>query len=81
MDLLTQQILPRVQEPLGRPDNEEQTDADVQCPASPPGEVQASILLIRLAKGLHVMAGVNRLVSRPALNRLAPNVPNAKRLS
>jgi hypothetical protein len=30
MNLLTQQTLPRVQEPLGRPDNKEQADADAQ---------------------------------------------------
>jgi hypothetical protein len=91
-----QQTLPRIQEPLGRPPNREQTDPGAQIPASPLGDVQASklanglpksgftetgIRLARLANGLHVLAGVKRLLKRPVLIRLAPNPPSAKRLS
>jgi hypothetical protein len=85
-----------MQEPLGRPPNKEQTDPGAQIPASPLGDVQASklanglaksgftetgIRLAKLAKGLHVLAGVNRLLNRPVLIRLAPKAPRAKRLS
>jgi hypothetical protein len=85
-----------MQEPLGRPPNNEHTDPGAQIPASPLGDVQASkfasglaksgftetgILLARLAKGLHVLAGVNRLLNRPVLIKLAPKLPRAKRLS
>ena len=91
-----QQTFPRMQEPLGRPPNKEQTDPGAQIPASPLGEVQASKLdnellksglietgnrLARLAKGLHVFAGVNRLLKSPVLIRLSPNPPKANRLS
>jgi hypothetical protein len=91
-----QQTLPRMQEPLGRPPNKEQIDPGAQIPASPLGDVQASklanglpksgftetgIRLARLAKGLHVFAGVNRLLKIPVLIRLAPNPPRAKRFS
>jgi hypothetical protein len=94
--LLIQQTFPRTQEPLGRPPNKEQTDPGAQIPASPLGDVQASkfasglaksgftetgILLAKLAKGLQVLAGVNRLLKIPVLIRLAPNPPSAKRLS
>jgi hypothetical protein len=91
-----QQTFPRMQEPLGRPPNKEQTDPGAQIPASPLGDVQASkldnglvksgftemgIRLARLAKGLQEFAGVNRLLKRPVLIKLAPNPPSAKRLS
>ena len=91
-----QQTFPRTQEPLGRPPNKEQTDPGAQIPASPVGDVQASklanglpksglretgIRLVRLAKGLHVLGGVNRLLKRPVLIKLAPNLPRAKRPS
>jgi hypothetical protein len=94
--LLMQQTFPRIQDPLGRPPNNEQMFPGAQIPASPLGEVQASklanglaksgftetgIRLARLAKGLHVFAGVNRLLKIPVLIRLAPNPPRAKRLS
>jgi hypothetical protein len=91
-----QQTFPRTQDPLGRPPNSEQTDPGAQIPESPLGDVQASkldngllksgfnetgILLAKLAKGLHVLAGVNRLLKRPVLIKLAPNPPRAKRPS
>lgn len=91
-----QQTFPRMQEPLGLPPNSEQTDPGAQIPASPLGEVQASKLasgllklgftvtgmrLARLEKGLHVFAGVNRLLKRPVLIMLAPKPPRAKRPS
>lgn len=42
--LLTQQVLPKGQEPLGRPPKKEQTDPVTQIPASPLGlgDVQES---------------------------------------
>jgi hypothetical protein len=91
-----QQTFPRMQEPLGRPPKREQTDPGAQIPASPLGDVQASkldngllksgftetgIRLARLAKGLHVFAGVKRLLKRPVLIKLAPNPPRANRPS
>jgi hypothetical protein len=91
-----QQTFPRMQEPLGRPPNKEQTDPGAQIPASPLGDVQASKLangplksgftemgtrLAKLEKGLHVFAGVNRLLNRPVLIKLAPRPPRAKRPS
>jgi hypothetical protein len=91
-----QQTFPRMQEPLGRPPNKEQTDPGAQIPASPLGEVHASklangllklgftvtgIRLAKLEKGLQVFAGVNRLLKRPVLIILAPNPPSAKRPS
>jgi hypothetical protein len=94
--LLMQQTLPRTQEPLGRPPNNEQTDPGAQIPASPLGEVQASklangllksgfkdtgIRLARLENGLQVFAGVKRLLNRPVLIKLAPKPPRAKRPS
>jgi hypothetical protein len=94
--LLIQQTFPRMQEPLGRPPNSEQTDPGAQIPASPLGEVQASklangplksgftetgIRLAKLEKSLHVLAGVNRLLKMPVLIKLAPKLPRAKRPS
>jgi hypothetical protein len=91
-----QQTFPRMHEPLGRPPNKEQTDPGAQIPASPLGDVQASklangplksgftetgIRLAKLEKGLHVFAGVKRLLKRPVLIKLAPNPPSAKRPS
>jgi hypothetical protein len=91
-----QQTFPRMQEPLGRPPNKEQTDPGAQIPASPLGDVQASkldngplksgftetgIRFERLEKGLQVLAGVNRLLNRPVLIKLAPKLPRAKRPS
>jgi hypothetical protein len=91
-----QQTFPRMQEPLGRPPKREQTDPGAQIPESPLGDVQASklangplksgftetgIRFAKLEKGLHVFAGVNRLLKRPVLMKLAPNPPRAKRLS
>ncbi len=91
-----QQTFPRTQEPLGRPPNKEQTDPGAQIPESPLGDVQASklvsgplksgftetgILLAKLEKGLQVFAGVNRLLNRPVLIKLAPRPPRAKRPS
>ena len=91
-----QQTFPKTQEPLGRPPNKEQTDPGAQIPASPLGDVQASklanglaksgftetgIRLAKLAKSLHVLGGVNRLLKRPVLIKLAPNLPRAKRPS
>ena len=91
-----QQTLPRMQDPLGRPPNREQTDPGAQIPASPLGDVQASklanglaksgftetgIRLAKPAKGLHVLGGVNRVLKRPVLIKLAPNLPRAKRPS
>jgi hypothetical protein len=73
-----QQTLPWVHEPLGRPEIEEQADADEHIPASSLGDVQASILLRRLDNGVN---GVNKLLSRPMLNRLAPKLPKPKRPS
>jgi hypothetical protein len=85
-----------MQEPLGRPPNKEHTDPGAQIPASPLGDVQALKLangllksgfteigmrLAKLTKGLHVLAGVNRLLKRPVLIRLAPKPPRAKRFS
>jgi hypothetical protein len=91
-----QQTFPRTQEPLGRPPNNEQMFPGAQIPASPLGAVQASkvargfskfgftdigIRLARLAKGLQVFAGVNRLLKRPVLIKLAPKPPRARRPS
>lgn len=73
-----QQTLPRVQEPLGRPEIEEQADAVEHTPASPLGDVQASTLLRKLANGVN---GVNKLLSRPVLNRFTPKLPKPKRPS
>lgn len=88
-----QQTFPRMQEPLGRPPNNEQMFPGAQIPASPLGDVQASkvarglsklgftetgIRLARLAKGLHVLAGVNRLLNRPVLIKLAPKLPTRR---
>ena len=95
--LLMQQTLPRMQEPLGRPPNKEQTDPGTQIPSSPVGDLQASnvligfpkfgftvidgILVARLANGLQVFAGVNRLLKRPVLIKLTPKPPRRKRFS
>lgn len=91
-----QQTFPRTQEPLGLPPNKEQADPGTQIPDSPLGEVHPSkssrglsklglyvigILFAKLLNGLHVFAGVNRLLKRPVLIRLAPKPPRAKRLS
>jgi hypothetical protein len=77
IDLPTQQTLPRLQEPLGFLESKEQAKTDVQIPASPLDDVQASILLTRLANGLNGrIGGVNRL-----LNRLVPELPKPKRFS
>jgi hypothetical protein len=92
-----QQTLPRMQEPLGRPPNKEQTDPGTQIPSSPVGDLQASnvliglpklgftvidgILVARLANGLQVFAGVNRLLKRPVLFKLTPKPPRRKRFS
>ncbi len=74
-----QHALPWVQEPLGRPEIEEQADTVEHTPASPLGDVQTSTtLLMRLANGVN---GVNKLLSRPMLNRLAPKLPKPKRPS
>jgi hypothetical protein len=95
-NLLMQQTFPRMQDPLGRPPNMEQTDPGTQIPASPLGDVQASKLAIgplksgftetgmrlaRLANGLQELAGVNRLLKRPELIKLRPKPPKAKRPS
>jgi hypothetical protein len=40
--LLMQQTFPKMQEPLGRPPNNEQMFPGAQIPASPLGDVQAS---------------------------------------
>jgi hypothetical protein len=92
-----QQTLPKMQEPLGRPPNKEQTDPGTQIPSSPVGDLQASnvligfpkfgftvidgILVARLANGLQVLAGVNRLLKRPVLIKLTPKPPRRKRFS
>ena len=91
-----QQTLPRMQEPLGRPPNKEHTDPGTQIPSSPVGDLQASkvltgltkfgltvigILEARLANGLQVFAGVNRLLKRPVLIKLTPKPPRRKRFS
>jgi hypothetical protein len=88
-----QQTFPKMQEPLGRPPNNEQMFPGAQIPASPLGDVQASkvarglsklglivigILLARLANGLHVFAGVNRLLKRPVLIKLVPKPPTRR---
>ena len=88
-----QQTFPRMQEPLGRPPNKEQTDPGAQIPASPLGEVHASklangllklgftvtgIRLAKLEKGLQVFAGVKRLLKRPVLIKLAPRPPTRR---
>lgn len=89
-----QQTCPWSQGPLGRPPNKEQTDPEVQIPASPAFEVQVSklpsgllklgfteigILLARVTNGLHVLAGVYLLLNRPVLTRLAPKPAKANR--
>jgi hypothetical protein len=81
-----QQTLPRTQEPLGRPPNNEQMFPGAQIPASPLGDLQASkeemgfsklgLMVMgdrsaRLENGRHVLAGVNRLLKRPVLIREA----------
>ena len=86
-----QQTWPWLQELPGRPPNKEQTAPEVQIPSSPLGDVQVLKLpsgllklgltemgtnLARVTKGLHVFAGVNLLLKRPVLTRLAPNPPN-----
>ena len=92
-----QQTFPKMQEPLGRPPNKEQTDPGTQIPSSPVGDLQASnvliglpklgftvidgILVARLANGLQVFAGVNRLLKRPVLIKLTPKPPRRKRFS
>jgi hypothetical protein len=91
--LLMQQTFPRMQDPLGRPPNSEQMFPGAQMPASPLGDVQASnvarglsklgftvigILLAKLAKGLQVFAGVNRLLNRPVLIKLALKPPTRR---
>jgi hypothetical protein len=91
--LLMQQTFPRMQEPLGLPPNNEQMFPGAQIPASPLGDVHASkvarglsklgftvigILLAKLAKGLHVLAGVNRLLNRPVLIKLARKPPTRR---
>jgi hypothetical protein len=88
---LMQQTCPWLQELPGRPPNKEQTAPGVQIPSSPLGDVQvlkvpSGLLefgftemgtnLARVTKGLHVFAGVNLLLKRPVLTRLAPKPPN-----
>jgi hypothetical protein len=91
-----QQTLPKIQEPLGRPPNSEQIFPGAQIPDSPLGEMQASKeeigfskfglmvmgdLFARFEKGLHVLAGVKRLLKRPVLIREAFRPPREKRPS
>jgi hypothetical protein len=88
-----QQTFPRMQDPLGRPPNNEQMFPGAQIPASPLGDVHASkvarglsklgftvigILLARFWKGLQVFAGVKRLLNRPVLIKLAPRPPTRR---
>lgn len=96
LNLLMQQTLPRRQEPLGRPPNSAQMFPGAQIPDSPLGDVHPSKveigfsklgfretgdLLARLENGLHVLAGVNRLLNSPALMRDAFRPPRANRPS
>ena len=91
-----QQTLPRTQDPLGRPPKSEQMFPGAQIPDSPLGDVQASKeeiefskfglivigdLFARFEKGLHVLAGVKRLLKRPVLIREAFRPPREKRPS
>lgn len=91
-----QQTFPKIQELEGLPPKREHTDPGAQIPASPVGDVQVSkisnmlsklglketgIRLARLARGLHVLAGVNLLLKKPAFIKLAPKPPRAKRPS